>query len=337
TSASAAIGSIAAKALTASLTGGVAKIYDGTTAATLAGGNYTLAGAVTGDAVALNNPISGSYDTKNVGTAKTVSVGNLALTGSDAANYTVNADASAAIGSIAAKALTASLTGIVTRTANGGTAATLSADNFVLAGFVPGEGASVTQTAGVYASPGAGTAIMVSTTLAEGDFAANGGTALANYVLPLGALSGTVGTINPQIIVTIAAQPVLSVTSVPVPTTPAPAEAAPAPAPAPAAAPAAAVATVAALPIAAGLDRSPPSPVAAQKPPTPVDTADAGDPILASVEQPSGEKPASHGTPQKTVTTPIAGGLLAEQRTLPSRGSTVPGVDEAFSGGGASF
>uniref|UniRef100_UPI001F58174B YDG domain-containing protein n=1 Tax=Sphingomonas sp. CROZ-RG-20F-R02-07 TaxID=2914832 RepID=UPI001F58174B len=90
--------------LTASLTGGVAKTYDGTTAATLAGGNYALAGAVTGDAVALNNPISGSYDTKNVGTGKTVSVGNLALTGSDAANYTVNADASAAIGSIAAKA-----------------------------------------------------------------------------------------------------------------------------------------------------------------------------------------------------------------------------------------
>ncbi|WP_267383148.1 YDG domain-containing protein, partial [Sphingomonas sp. GC_Shp_6] len=66
-----------------------------TTAATLAGGNYTLAGAVAGDAVALNNPTSGSYDTKNVGTAKTVSVGNLALTGGDASNYTVNTDASA--------------------------------------------------------------------------------------------------------------------------------------------------------------------------------------------------------------------------------------------------
>ncbi|WP_267383142.1 YDG domain-containing protein, partial [Sphingomonas sp. GC_Shp_6] len=82
--ASAAIGSIAAKALTASLTGGVAKTYDGTTAATLTGGNYALTGAVAGDAVALNNPISGSYDTKNVGIAKTVSVGNLALSGSDA-------------------------------------------------------------------------------------------------------------------------------------------------------------------------------------------------------------------------------------------------------------
>ncbi|WP_242098433.1 YDG domain-containing protein, partial [Sphingomonas sp. CROZ-RG-20F-R02-07] len=77
-------GSITAKALTASLTGGVAKTYDGTTAATLAGGNYTLAGTVTGDAVALNAPTSGSFDTKNVGTAKTVSVGNLALSGSDA-------------------------------------------------------------------------------------------------------------------------------------------------------------------------------------------------------------------------------------------------------------
>ena len=56
--------------LTAGLTGTVSKTYNGTTTATLASGNYTLSAVVSGDTVTLNNPTSGTYDTKNQGTAR---------------------------------------------------------------------------------------------------------------------------------------------------------------------------------------------------------------------------------------------------------------------------
>jgi fibronectin-binding autotransporter adhesin len=92
---------ITAKSLTASLTGTASKTYDGTTAATLAAGNYSLPGVVSGDTVNLNNPTSGTYDTRNVGAGKTVSVIGLAISGSSAGNYALSStSASAAIGTI---------------------------------------------------------------------------------------------------------------------------------------------------------------------------------------------------------------------------------------------
>lgn len=62
-----------------SLTGTVTKPYDATTSATLTSSNYAITGAVDGDTVLLNNPTSGNYDTKNVGTNKNVSVSGLAI------------------------------------------------------------------------------------------------------------------------------------------------------------------------------------------------------------------------------------------------------------------
>src|ERR1019366_5916701 len=53
--------------LTASLTGTVDKTYDSTTAATLTGDNYHLAGVFSGDTAFLNNPSTGTYDTPNAG------------------------------------------------------------------------------------------------------------------------------------------------------------------------------------------------------------------------------------------------------------------------------
>jgi filamentous hemagglutinin family protein len=163
-SASAAIGVIDARALVATLAGTVEKTYDGTTAATLAPANYQLAGGVVeGDSVALNDPASGAYDTKNVGTEKTVSVGDLALTGSDAGNYTVNGSASAAIGVIDAKALVASLTGTVEKTYDGTTAATLAPANYQLAGAVSGDSVALNDPAsGTYDTKDPGTGKTVS-------------------------------------------------------------------------------------------------------------------------------------------------------------------------------
>jgi filamentous hemagglutinin family protein len=106
-SASAAIGTITPLTVVASLVGPVQKIFDGTTSAVLISGNYDLSGALAGDDVSLNNPVLGSYDSKYLGTGKTVSVGGLALLGSDGGNYVlVSTTASADIGIISATLIT---------------------------------------------------------------------------------------------------------------------------------------------------------------------------------------------------------------------------------------
>ena len=45
---------------------GLDKVYDTTTAATLASGNYQLSGVLGSDSVSLNNPANGNYVTANV-------------------------------------------------------------------------------------------------------------------------------------------------------------------------------------------------------------------------------------------------------------------------------
>ena len=93
-------GTIDPKALTASLVGSVSKPFDGNDSASLATSNYSLSGIVSGDAVSLNDPASGAFDTPEAGTHKLVTVDGLAISGADAANYTVNGTAAAPIGSI---------------------------------------------------------------------------------------------------------------------------------------------------------------------------------------------------------------------------------------------
>ena len=93
--------------LTAGLTGTVSKTYDGTTVATLAEGNYTLSGVVSGDTVTLNNPTSGTYDSQDQGSGKMVTVTGLAISGASATNYTLSStSAAAAVGTISAATLT---------------------------------------------------------------------------------------------------------------------------------------------------------------------------------------------------------------------------------------
>ena len=94
-----------APTVTPSLTGTVSKTYDGTTDATLVPGNYTLTGVLGGDMVTLNNPATGTYDNADVGTGKTVTVTGLAISGADAANYTLSSTtANSAVGIITAAA-----------------------------------------------------------------------------------------------------------------------------------------------------------------------------------------------------------------------------------------
>ncbi|WP_295638050.1 MBG domain-containing protein [Novosphingobium sp.] len=92
--------------------------------------------------------------------------------------------------------VTASLVGSASKTYDGTRIATLTPANFLLAGFASGEGATVTRTTGAYATANAGNGILVTATLAAGDYQASSGTNLGNYLLPTRA-AGTIGTILP--------------------------------------------------------------------------------------------------------------------------------------------
>ena len=89
---------------------------------------------------------------------------------------------------------------------DGTTAATLAAANYSITGFVTGEGATVTQTAGTYytdasltiASKDVATATTVGVNLTPADYTADVGTLLSNYILPVAATGA--GAINPYVV-----------------------------------------------------------------------------------------------------------------------------------------
>jgi hypothetical protein len=96
---------IAARTLTVSATC-VNKVYDGTTATTV-----TLSDdRIPGDTLSVNYT-SASFADKNVGTAKTVNVTGIAVTGVDAANYLANTT-TITTADITARTLAVSATGL---------------------------------------------------------------------------------------------------------------------------------------------------------------------------------------------------------------------------------
>ncbi|MEC5218652.1 filamentous hemagglutinin family protein [Actimicrobium sp. GrIS 1.19] len=84
---------------------------------------------------------------------------------------------------ITPKALSVGLTG-VGKVYDGSAAAALGAGNFVIGGFIAGEGATIGNTAGQYNSRNVQDASSVSTALSAGDYLAASGTLLSNYTLP---------------------------------------------------------------------------------------------------------------------------------------------------------
>ena len=96
---------VTAAALTVSGITANNKVYDSTTTAALVTGSAALNGVISGDTVALDvSAAAGTFDTKNTGTGKTVTVAGLTLSGTDAGNYTVTQPTTTA--NITAKALT---------------------------------------------------------------------------------------------------------------------------------------------------------------------------------------------------------------------------------------
>jgi hypothetical protein len=186
--------------IVASLNGSTFKIYDGNTAASLTPGNFSLSGFASGEGASVSKT-SGTFDTANAGTNKTVTV---TLSNSDFAansgtlltNYTLPTSASGTIGTISKAPLSATLTGNSSKVYDGNTTATLTAANFAVSGFVSSEGASVSKTSGSFGDKNAGSSKLVTTSLSSTDIAANNGTLLSNYTLPTAA-SGNIGTITP--------------------------------------------------------------------------------------------------------------------------------------------
>jgi hypothetical protein len=159
--------------------------------------NYTLTGVVTGDlaSLSLNDPVSGTYDTPNVGSAKSVSVTGLVLSGSAATNYALASTAiSGSVGQITPLTISAGLTGTVSKTYDGTSTATLVLANYTLTGVLSGDVGSVSlndPTSGTYNTPDVGSAKTVSVA----GLALGGGEA-SNYTLASASISGPIGQIT---------------------------------------------------------------------------------------------------------------------------------------------
>jgi trimeric autotransporter adhesin len=174
------------------------KAYDGTTADTLNTSGATLNGVFAGDTVTLSSSgTTAQFSQSNVGNNLAVTTSGFTIGGASASNYTLVQPGLTA--NITPAPLTVTITGNPTKTYNGNTAATLTASDYTITGFVAGQGATLPQTASAsYATSNAGTGITVNATLALSDYLANAGTDLSNYSLPSTGV-GT-GTINPVIL-----------------------------------------------------------------------------------------------------------------------------------------
>jgi len=159
-------------ALTASVTA-ADKVYDGTTAAALT--SRTLGGVIAGDAVSLTGG-SASFDTKDVGNAKTVTATGLHLAGLDAGNYTADTTATTRADITPARldlSLTAGIT-VANKVYEGTTAATITGRT--LAGVIGGDDVSLIGGTATFDNKNVGTAKTVTAI----DLALSG-TAAGNY------------------------------------------------------------------------------------------------------------------------------------------------------------
>ncbi|MDR3521330.1 MAG: YDG domain-containing protein, partial [Acidocella sp.] len=182
--------------LTVSLIGTVEKTYDETTTATLVAGNYSLSPTENGDVIALNDPTTGTYASPNAGSGIAVTVNGLSISGTKAGDYVLAAPSvTDDVGKIDQVVLTGAIIGDPTKLYDGTNSATLGPNNYELFGFLQGQGGTVTQTSGTYASPNVGQELV--TANITGDIAPNIGTDLANYVLPsIVTGEGTIGQNN---------------------------------------------------------------------------------------------------------------------------------------------
>jgi hypothetical protein len=156
------IGTITAKPLTLGTLAATSKVYDGTTKATLTGGSLT--GVIAGDAVSIGN-LAGAFADKNAGLGKTVNISGLALSGADAANYTIPTTAATLSADITKATLTATASGITAanKVYDGTTKAVLTGTG-TLTGLIAGDSVTLATPTGTFADKNAGVAKTITVT-----------------------------------------------------------------------------------------------------------------------------------------------------------------------------
>jgi gliding motility-associated-like protein len=142
-------GNITSKSLTLALNASplVTKTYDALIGATLVPANYSLTGIQGSDAVTVTG--TANYDTKLIGTAKTITANAFVLAGNDAGNYNLTTTSATTTGNITSKSLTLALNAspLVTKTYDALTDATLVPANYSLTGIQGSDAVTVTGTA----------------------------------------------------------------------------------------------------------------------------------------------------------------------------------------------
>ena len=160
---------VTAKALTASYTG-ANKVYDGLTGASVAGSSADIIGA---DAVTFSQ--SASFDTKNVGTGKTINVSAIALGGTDAGNYALQNTTATATANITPRAI--SVTGITAsdKVYDGLTTAPVTTSAALLTGKISGDDLSIASATGNFGDKnvGVGKVVAISNLVLAGADAGN--------------------------------------------------------------------------------------------------------------------------------------------------------------------
>ena len=143
------------------------KVYDGTTTALLSGA--TLAGVIGSDPVDLGNDTTGTFNTKNVGTEKSVASA-MTLSGADAGNYTLSQPTGLAA-NIAPKSITVTATG-ENKVYDGSTTDEVALQG---GGIVSGDTVTVRDSAANFATPTVGNnkAVTVSGITISGSDAGN--------------------------------------------------------------------------------------------------------------------------------------------------------------------
>jgi hypothetical protein len=172
------------------------KVYDGNTTATLDTTGATLAGKVPGNALTLNTAgATGAFTDPDVGTAKTVLINGLSLSGADTGNYSFTLPTATA--SITPPGgLTVTGIQAQNKVYDGTNSATLILSNAVLAGVLSGDTVTLdtTNAVGVFANKNVGTGKLVTV---------SGLTLLgaeeAKYTLTQPTLTATITPANPVV------------------------------------------------------------------------------------------------------------------------------------------
>ena len=178
--------------------------YDGVSsyATWAAGTDFITSNMVGSDRVAsLTQTASGAGVTSS-GVAQagsfTVTPSNAVMGTGLASNYSfsyVPSTHTVDLASLTGSTITGTLQGTVSKTYDGSNAATLTAGNYLLTGWLGQDGATITKTSGTYDTANGGSSKLVTVSLTPADYVASSGTNLANYRLP-SSISGAVGLIN---------------------------------------------------------------------------------------------------------------------------------------------